>query len=448
MQREQITVGLIEDDPVMGGSIVQRLELEGCAVKWWLRGGDALSAGTGGSNAVDLMVCDMRLPDMDGEEVYRQFSEKPDAPPFMFITGYGDIDQAVRLMRMGAADYMTKPFQFDEFLRRIEASTGPADKAGGAPGTVLGVSPAMRRVEDMVHRYAGSDMPVLITGETGVGKEVAARLMHGVGARASLPFMAVNCAAIPPELLESEIFGHEKGAFTGAVRRHAGYAERAGGGTLFLDEIGDMPPVLQVKILRLVEDRRFVRIGGEHDLPFRARVVAATHKDLSRKETRGDFREDLYFRLAVLPLDIPPLRKRRDDIPSLMDRLLADAADRQRRTDVRGFSAHAEEAALDHDWPGNVRELRNRIERAVALAGEGWLMPADLFPEKMAKASAGGFAPLSEIRDAAERRQIERALAETTGHIRNAATLLGISRTTLWEKMTRLGISADDRSDS
>ncbi|HSG35055.1 MAG TPA: sigma-54 dependent transcriptional regulator, partial [Sphingomonadaceae bacterium] len=340
-----------------------------------------------------------------------------------------------------------KPFQFDEFLRRIEAHAGPADRSG-PEHFGLGVSPAMQRAHEMVQRYSGSDMPVLITGETGVGKEVAARLIHSVGARCDQPFMAVNCAAIPPELLESEIFGHEKGAFTGAVRRHVGYAERAGGGTLFLDEIGDMPPGLQAKILRLIEDRRFVRIGGEHELPFRARIVAATNRELSRRETRGSFREDLYFRLAVLPLEIPPLRERREDIPSLMDRLLADAVDRQRRSNIRGFSAHAEEAALDYDWPGNVRELRNRIERAVALAGDGWLMPSDLFPEKSAVASSNGFAPLSQIRDAAERRQIERALAQTSGHIQQAARLLGISRTTLWEKMTRLGVTADGCSES
>ncbi|RVA62916.1 sigma-54 dependent transcriptional regulator, partial [Mesorhizobium sp. M7A.F.Ca.CA.001.08.1.1] len=311
-------------------------------------------------------------------------------------------------------------------------------------GYFLGESPAIQHAEDLLRRYAAHDLPVLITGETGSGKEMAARLLHEISPRSKEPFVAVNCAAIPADLLESEIFGHEKGAFTGAQQRHLGYAERAGKGTLFLDEIGDMPLALQAKLLRLIEEGSFNRVGGETACTFRARVVSATHRDLARHGGSSGFREDLYFRLAVLPVTIPPLRERHEDIAWLLDRFLENAASRS-DTRIRGFSALAEEAALSHPWPGNVRELRNRVERAVALSTSEWIMPGDLFPERVAKAGSSAFVPLADVRDAAERRQIERALDETGGQIAKAATLLAISRTTLWEKMNRFGIADRER---
>jgi DNA-binding NtrC family response regulator len=258
--------------------------------------------------------------------------------------------------------------------------------------------------------------------------------------------MAVNCAAIPADLLESELFGHEKGAFTGAQQRHLGYAERAGAGTLFLDEIGDMPPALQAKLLRLIESGGFFRLGGEKPVPFQARIVAATHRKRDGSAGDGAIREDLWFRLAVLPVEIPPLRERPEDIAWLMGRLLADATARTAGR-IRGFSTLAEEAALGHDWPGNVRELRNRVERAAAIAAGEWIMPGDLFPEATASRQGSGFAPLADVRDAAERRQIIRALDETGGQIAKAAGLLSISRTTLWEKMTRFGMTERQRSE-
>ncbi|MDF1606686.1 sigma-54 dependent transcriptional regulator [Hoeflea sp. YIM 152468] len=436
---EALNIGLIEDDPIMGGSIVQRLELEGCAVHWWKTGNEMLEAPDRTVAELDLILCDIRLPDMNGEEVYRHLTGKMSVPPVIFITGYGEIDQAVRLMRLGAADYVTKPFQFEDFLSRIRdnaRSRAPTSRGG----TTLGVSPEMQDLEAVLHRYAETDLPVLITGETGTGKEVAARHLHELSKQSGAPFMAVNCAAIPADLLESEIFGHEKGAFTGAAKRHLGYAERADTGTLFLDEIGDMPAELQAKILRLVEERSFHRLGGEEPIPFLGRILTATHKDLAGSSNGGSFREDLYFRIAVLPVHIPPLRSRPDDIPWLMCLFLAEACNRQEKN-IRGFSTLAEEAALSHPWRGNARELRNRIERAVALAGGEWLMPRDLFPDMPNTVSTtASFQPLSEIRDAAERRQIDRALSRTSGHIQDAARLLGVSRTTLWEKMTRLDV--------
>ena len=442
MLPDRARIGLIEDDLVMGGSIVQRLELEGWRVIWWQSGREAISDIAGESNSFGLIICDVRLPDMSGEVVFSELSKRPNIPPFMFVTGYGDIDQAVRLMRSGAVDFVTKPFAMDEFLRRIDAGRRTTQSQLRLDGYCLGESPAIQLAEELIHRYAAHDLPVLITGETGSGKEVAARLLHQISPRSAEPFIAVNCAAIPAELLESEIFGHEKGAFTGAQQRHLGYAERAGKGFLFLDEIGDMPSPLQAKILRLIENGSFHRVGGETPVLFRARIVAATHRNLEHRGGPSGFRDDLYFRLAVLPIDIPPLRERSEDIDWLMDRFLQNATSRS-DTRIRGFSALAAEAALAYPWPGNVRELRNRVDRAVALSTSQWIMPGDLFPEQASKPADAAFSPLADVRSAAERRQIERALEETGGQVTRAARLLSISRTTLWEKMTRLGI--DDR---
>ena len=431
-------IAVVEDDEIMGASIVQRLELEGAQPTWWRRGADAAAALRTTRAPFDAVVCDIRLPDQDGEAVFRAAALAGPPPPFLFITAHGDIEQAVRLLRAGGADYLTKPFAIDVFLDRLAAiARSPEDiQATGA----LGVSTAMRTVEDTLSRIAATDLPVLIVGETGVGKEIAARLLHERSPRAAEPIVAVNCAAIPADLLESELFGHEKGAFTGAVARHAGHAERAGRGTLFLDEIGDMPLHMQGKLLRLIEDGFFLRVGGETPVPFRARVVSATHQDLDAATAAGRFRHDLLFRLNPVPILIPPLRARQEDAVWLL-RLFFQAAIGKRPGVLRSIGSLAEESVAAHNWPGNVRELRNRVDRAVALARAPMLSPADLFPEQFApSASEEGLAPLHEVRDAAERRQIQRAMEQTGGRVTAAARLLGVSRTTLWEKMQRLGL--------
>jgi DNA-binding NtrC family response regulator len=439
MSHERTRVAVIEDDPVMGASLVQRLELEGYRPVWWQTGGDALAALK--QQRPDLLICDIRLPDMSGEDIFRQALPELGTSPVLFITAYGDIEQAVRLVRGGADDYLTKPFDIDDLLERIERLLAEQRAARGA-SSALGLSEPMLRIEALLRRVADVDSGVLFTGESGVGKEVAARFLHQVSARAGSPFMAVNCAAIPGELMESELFGHERGAFTGAHSRHEGYAERARDGILFLDEVGDLPAPLQAKLLRLLHDRTFHRLGGKTPIICQARVICSTNRDLEALVAASAFREDLFYRINVIPVTIPPLRSRPEDILPLLRgyvRHFSEAFDRP----VRGLTNVGEEAALAHDWPGNVRELRNRVERAVALADQAWIGPLDLFPDlRLEEASQhASFGTLAEARDAAERRQIERALAHTDGRVAKAAELLGVSRTTLWEKMRRIGLT-------
>lgn len=438
MQPESHVIGLVEDDPIMGESLVQRLALEGMTVRWWQCGRDAVNEIR--NRRFEAIVCDIRLPDLDGEALFREAARVPDVPPFLFVTGHADIDQAVRLMRAGAADYVTKPFEMDDFLTRLTDLIRP--HAGDAE-TVLGVSLAMKAVERMLRRIARVGSNVLISGETGTGKEVAARFLHAMSPFPTEPFMAVNCAAIPGDLLESELFGHEKGAFTGAGQRHSGYAERAGEGTLFLDEIGELRSELQAKLLRLIEDRSFHRVGGERPVPFRGRLITASNADLARLVATGRFREDLFYRINVVSVRMPALRERPEDLPWLLERFFTEFVSRC-ETPLKGISALAEETALAHQWPGNVRELRNRMERAVALALGPWLMPGDLFPEIEASLAAPHvLGSLEDIRLEAEKRHILRALALTGGEIIPAAKALGIGRTTLWEKMRRLGLNPD-----
>jgi DNA-binding NtrC family response regulator len=434
MSLERCAIGLIEDDPIMGESLVQRLVIEGAEVTWWKTKAEAVQGLS--KRRPQAVICDLKLPDGNGEEIFLETAKSERAPPFLFMTAFGEIDQAVRLMRCGAGDYVTKPFEMSSFLERLETLVEPAEQEGEG---ILGVSASMRVLECTLMRLAKVGAPVLLTGETGSGKEVCARLLHATRGKSG-PFMAVNCAAIPAELMESELFGHEKGAFSGASARHLGYAERAGTGTLFLDEIGDLASKLQAKLLRLLEARSFTRVGGEQAVPFKARVVCATNADLSQKVKEGAFREDLLYRINVVHVPVPPLRDRAQDVVWLIDRFVAEfSGDTEDR--IQGMSALALEAALAHSWPGNVRELRNRVERAIALGDGPLLMPGDLFPELGPVFKPAQREGLEGIRDEAERRHIARVLAENGGAVLASAKALGISRTTLWEKMKRHGIT-------
>lgn len=430
-------VAIVEDDPIMGESLVQSLVLEGAEVAWWKSGEEAVDQIK--ARPPELVICDICLPDIDGEAVFRALAKAGRVPPFLFVTAYGQVEQAVRLIRAGAGDYITKPFEMSDFLER--ASVLLNNTAPEAKGGVLGVSPAMRRIEQLLLKLAARTTPVLILGDTGVGKEVSARFLHEQGRVRGGPFMAVNCAAIPSDLFESELFGHEKGAFSGATAQHKGYAERANGGTLFLDEIGDMPLAMQAKLLRLLEDRQFTRVGGEHPVKFSGTIICATNAMLEKAVAEGRFRQDLFYRINVVAVAIPPLARRKEDIPWLLRKFFAEFQT-EGAAELKGISSLAEQAALEYAWPGNVRELRNRVERAVLFAAGPSLMPSDLFPE-LATEPQDAIMPsgsLRSARDDAERRQIERALHATHWQIIETSKLLEISRTTLWEKMKRLGI--------
>jgi DNA-binding NtrC family response regulator len=439
MSLDARTVALVEDDPIMGESLVQRLALEGVTVRWWQRGREAADALR--TDQVHAVVCDIKLPDLDGEMLFRELARVPDAPPFLFITGHADIDQAVRLMRAGAADYVTKPFEMDDFLSRL-GDLIRSHRSDDAPE--LGISPTMRGVERLLRRVARVNSTVLISGETGTGKDVAARFLHATSQAVSKPFIAVNCAAIPSDLLESELFGHEKGAYTGANQRHIGYAERAEDGVLFLDEIGELRSGLQAKLLRLLEERNFHRVGGERVISFRGRIIAASNANLPALVEAGRFRQDLYYRLNVVSVRMPPLRERPEDIPWLMTRFFTEFSNRF-DSPLKGVSALADEAARIYPWHGNVRELRNHMERAVALGLGPWLMPGDLFPEMTTHGAVSEeqLGSLEDVRLDAEKRHILRALSATSGEVGAAARLLDVGRTTLWEKMRRLGIDSN-----
>ena len=300
----------------------------------------------------------------------------------------------------------------------------------------LGLSPATARLAADIERLAKVTATVLLRGETGVGKEVAARALHSASARSGQPFVAVNCGAIPAELMESQFFGHERGAFTGALQSHVGYFEEVGQGTLFLDEVGELAPRLQTALLRVLEDGRFRRLGARGELQFHGRIVAATNADLRERIAAREFREDLYYRLAVVELHIPPLRERVEEIAPLANLLLRQACARMGIPSL-ALDDGALAACLAHRWPGNVRELRNRVERAAALADGGALTAANLFPEQSLDAPPDR-STLADAREQAELAQIERALELSGGRIGAAAEQLGISRTTLWKRRRQL----------
>jgi len=425
-------IGVIEDDLVVGGTLAHRLELEGYMPLWWRTGQEALEGLR--TQRPDLVVCDIVLPDMSGEDVFLQALPRLAGTPFLFVTGFGKIEDAVRLMKAGAVDYIVKPYALPDLLDRIARLIHLQPRAAGD----LGTSEAMRRVETLLRRVADIDSSLLITGESGVGKEVAAKFVHKISTRVDEPFVPVNCGAIPNDLIESQLFGHEKGAFTSAQARHHGFVERARNGILFLDEVGELPMLMQVKLLRLVQERTFTRVGGETAIKTGARIICATNTDLEAAVAEGQFRRDLYFRINVIPVSIPPLRDRSDDILPLAQRFIREFSEAFHR-DVRGFTPAAEQALLHHSWPGNVRDLRNRVERAVALSQAQRIGVDALFASEATEAD-GAPATLAEVRDRAERRHIRAVLAEVDNRIEEAAKRLGVSRSTLFDKMRKLDI--------
>jgi len=430
---ERGRIGVIEDDETVGKSLVQRLELEGYSPLWWQTGRGALDQLP--KARPDLVICDIRLPDMNGKDLFLRALPQLGGKPFLFVTAHAQVEDAVFLMKAGAVDYIVKPYVLPDLLGRIARLIKLQPRTAGD----LGTSEAMRQVEMLLRRVADIDSSLLIIGESGAGKEVAAKFVHQVSARADEPFIAVNCGAIPSDLIESQLFGHERGAFTSAQARHHGYVERARNGILFLDEVGELPMLMQVKLLRLIQERTFTRVGGETAIKTGARIICATNTNLEAAVAAGRFRQDLYYRINVIPVVIPPLRDRSDDILPLAHGFLRDFAKEFRR-DVKGFTAEAEQALVNQPWPGNVRQLRNCIERAVALSQAPRIGVDALFQAEAGDADEAPLATLAEVRDRAERQHIRAVLADAENRIDEAAKRLGISRSTLFDKMRKLDI--------
>jgi two-component system, NtrC family, response regulator AtoC len=410
------------------------------------------------SHHADVVLSDLRMPGMDGMTLLSRLLARDPKPVLILLTAYGSIETAVEAMKRGAYDFLAKPVNLDrlellltralaegrlgEENRRLKAQL---DSKYGFEN-ILGASPAMQEVFDTIRQAAPTRTTVLIQGESGTGKELVARALHQCSPRAQGPFIPVHCAALAPTLLESELFGHEKGAFTGAVERRRGRFEMADGGTLFLDEVSEIDPSLQVKILRVLEERQFERVGGSHPVNVDVRLVAATNRDLKKMVEDGTFREDLFYRLYVVNLALPPLRERDGDIVLLVQHYLKALAAEHGKT-VTGLTPEAMDALCAYAWPGNVRELRNVIERMVVLGSGDKLTVRDLPPALRApagRAESGG-RPGRLLRDA-ERQLIEEALRRHKGRRAPAAADLGISRRTLHRKLNEFGLR-ESRTD-
>jgi two-component system response regulator HydG len=444
----EATILVVDDEPAQRALLADFLRDEGYRVAEAADGAAALARVRNGG--IDLLLTDVRMPGISGEELLCTVREESPHLPVLLITAHDTVEQAVTAMQSGAFSYIAKPVNLDGLLAQVERALehrrlaeeveALRSAAGRTPDVpdVVAESPAMRAVLSEAARVAPRRATVLITGESGTGKEVVARAIHALSGRVGAPFVAVNCAALPESLLESELFGHETGAFTGAVRRHTGRFEQAHGGTLFLDEIGDLPGAVQVKLLRALQERTIERLGGSEPIAVDVRLIAATHRDLQAAIRDGSFREDLYYRLNVVALHLPPLRSRRPDIPPLIDHLL-ERINRENDTGVTGVSREVLESFLRYPWPGNVRELRNVLERAVVLNRGRVIHLGDLPAAFRAPPEKAPIAGGSLVEN--ERATIISALQAAGWNRSIAADRLGIHRNTLRRKIRELGIA-------
>ncbi len=420
----------------------------------------------------DIFLVDLVMPGMGGLDVLKEAAAEHIHIPCIVMTGHATVKTAVDAMKLGAFDYVTKPFLYEELLISIRRALDISNlqrenemlkkqlKRKYDFHGLIGTSPQIQRLHKYIEKIADTESTVLICGESGTGKEIVAKTIHFNSSRSSKPFIPLNCAAIPKDLLESELFGHEKGSFTGAHTTRIGRFELADGGTLLLDEIGEMHPNLQAKILRVLQEREFERVGGIKTIKADVRIIAATNKDLLKATKEGTFREDLYYRLNVIPLLIPPLRERREDIPVLIEHFMGEICRRKKKKSLTICPA-AMEHIMNYSWPGNVRELENLIERLITLDDDG-LVSTDELPERFFEASAGTEGPAKQTKDFAQHPQgiilpregidmdaffdqiekglIVQALERAGGVKKKAAELLGLNRTTLLDKLKKKGI--------
>jgi DNA-binding NtrC family response regulator len=444
------TILIVDDDAVMREALAEAVRDLGHEVRSAPSGEAALTCLE--REPVDAVFLDLRMPGMDGLEVLRRIRATRHSPVVTVLTAHATATNTIEAMRLGAFDHLTKPIGRKDVARVLEQMLASAAKTPdvapeAAPETLIGSSEAMRSVQKTIGMLADSDASVLITGETGTGKELVAHAIHEYGHRKAGPFVAVNCASIPSELMESELFGHTRGAFTGAVSERKGAFREADGGTLLLDEIGDMDIALQGKILRALQERVITPIGGK-PASVNVRVIAATHHDLLQRVHEGAFREDLFYRLHVVPIHLPPLRGRLADIVPLAEYFLA------RTGQTKHLSADAAARLIRHGWPGNVRELKNAIDRAAVLVRSDLITSADFgFLEQMHATGADGFDwPDEDLPTAVARLEemlIRRALERSAGNRTEAARLLNINRQLLYSKLRRYGLEvSEDRTDA
>ncbi|MDR1058191.1 MAG: sigma-54 dependent transcriptional regulator [Treponema sp.] len=406
---------------------------------------------------VDLVISDLKMPGLGGGELLTRIVAESPGIPVIILTGHGTVETAVEAMRNGAYDFLTKPVNLDHLsmlVKRALSSRELVQKHRRLEEelehkkrfeTIIGTSAPMRRVFDTISRVAPTRASILITGESGVGKELVADAIHALSPRKEKPLVKVHCAALAASLLESELFGHEKGSFTGAVARRRGCFERAHEGTLFLDEIGEIDQNIQIKLLRVLQDKKFERVGGEETLEVDARIVTATNRNLKKEIAEGNFREDLYFRLNVVNIEVPPLRDRKDDLPLMITAFLKEFAEENHKQ-VEGINEKARAALYRYDWPGNVRELRNCVESAVVMTRGPLIAEGDLPPTLRQGGGEEGFVrvPLGSTMDEAEKLLIRAALTHCKGNKSRAAELLGLGRKTLHRKLAEWGEDGED----
>ena len=443
------TILIIDDEKNIREGLSAALELDGYSVKLAANGAEGLALIEKGD--IDLVITDLRMPGISGEEVLAKVRGESPGIPVIVLTGHGSIDTAVDAMRNGAYDFLTKPLSLDRLSlivkralagRELEIRHSSLQQELDAKASfesIIGKSAEMQRIFQMVRKAADSKASVLITGESGTGKELIANALHNLSPRKNHPFIKVHCAALSETLLESELFGHEKGAFTGAAARKRGRFELANTGTIFLDEIGEINQNVQIKILRVLQDKRFERVGGEDTLEVDVRVIAATNRNLEEEIAQGRFREDLFYRLNVVHIQVPPLRERKDDIPLMLNAFL-DEFNRENNKSITGFDARSRSALYKYDWPGNIRQLRNCVESAVVMCSGNEITLEDLPPTVRGAAESNVIqVPVGISMAEAEKIIIQQNLASNQGNKSKTADILGIGRKTLHRKLEEYG---------
>ncbi|HBX7204118.1 TPA: two-component system response regulator GlrR [Klebsiella pneumoniae] len=432
---------LVDDDPGLLKLLGMRLVSEGYSVVTAESGPEALRVL--GREKVDLVISDLRMDDMDGLQLFSEIQKGHPGMPVIILTAHGSIPDAVAATQQGVFSFLTKPVDKDALYKAIDEALeqrSPATDEAWRQAIVTR-SPLMLRLLEQAGMVAQSDVSVLINGQSGTGKEIVAQAIHNASPRHDKPFVAINCGALPEQLLESELFGHARGAFTGAVSNREGLFQAAEGGTLFLDEIGDMPVALQVKLLRVLQERKVRPLGSNRDIEINVRIISATHRDLPKAMARGEFREDLFYRLNVVNLKIPPLSERTEDIPLLANHLLRQSADRHKPF-VRAFSSDAMKRLMAAKWPGNVRQLVNVIEQCVALTSSPVI--GDALVEQALEGENTALPTFVEARNQFELNYLRKLLQITKGNVTHAARMAGRNRTEFYKLLSRHELDAND----